>query len=317
MSDLGSRRHRRLRGYGSPVRSVGPLRQGRVGPVRTLARHAVNSSHELIIANFDRTPMPQEGGTHFSPIAAYDPHTDRFLVMDVARFHYPPWWATTEMLFKGMNTFDMTAGKNVAILLFRANPRHYRGLGRLFPRERYGRPWFRLTSHCCPWRPSRATLFWPPSGSPCSSPVPMVSPSPAEVGGAGSPEMASRTCSSSKGALLVALIWHDGFRDLYFYAPPGGQDQQVWVTRLAADSATTSKPPSVPTRSLAVLPQRLCPSRGAAGAVESPGHRHDAGKRRRPGDVLGGLHDLHSPVPARGRATALEEDWPLAFWWPN
>jgi hypothetical protein len=92
---------------------------GGLDEFRRLARQAVNSTDTFIIASFDRTPLPQEGGTHFSPLAAYNESTDRFLVMDVARFHYPPWWVTAEALFKGMSTLDATAGKNRGFLIIK------------------------------------------------------------------------------------------------------------------------------------------------------------------------------------------------------
>jgi Phytochelatin synthase len=32
----------------------------------------------------------QEQGGHISPLAAYDAETDRFLILDVSRYKYPP-----------------------------------------------------------------------------------------------------------------------------------------------------------------------------------------------------------------------------------
>ncbi len=51
-------------------------------------------------------------GAHWSPLAAYHEGTDRFLVLDVARFRYPPYWATAADLFKAMNTTDLDSGKS-------------------------------------------------------------------------------------------------------------------------------------------------------------------------------------------------------------
>ena len=45
-------------------------------------------------------------------MAAYHEGTDRFLVLDVARFRYPPYWAKAEDLFKAMNTTDLDSGKS-------------------------------------------------------------------------------------------------------------------------------------------------------------------------------------------------------------
>ena len=48
---------------------------------------------------------------HFSPLAAYHSGTDRVLIMDVARFKYPPHWITLEQLQTAMNSEDPTTKK--------------------------------------------------------------------------------------------------------------------------------------------------------------------------------------------------------------
>ena len=50
--------------------------------------------------------MGQEKGGHISPLAAYDIESDRFLILDVARYKYPPVWVTTADLFAAMKTTD-------------------------------------------------------------------------------------------------------------------------------------------------------------------------------------------------------------------
>lgn len=87
---------------------------------RRRARKAVASGTEFVILNFHRDPFLQVGGSHFSPLAAYHQQSDRFLVMDVARYRYPPFWLTTESLFQGMNTIDGVSQKTRGYLLIRA-----------------------------------------------------------------------------------------------------------------------------------------------------------------------------------------------------
>ena len=48
----------------------------------------------------------QEIGGHISPLAAYDDESDRFLILDVARYKYPPVWVKASDLFDAMNTPD-------------------------------------------------------------------------------------------------------------------------------------------------------------------------------------------------------------------
>ena len=59
-----------------------------------------------MIVNYLRGAIGQERGGHISPLAAYDADTDRFLILDVSRYKYPPVWVATEDLFTAMNTTD-------------------------------------------------------------------------------------------------------------------------------------------------------------------------------------------------------------------
>ena len=47
---------------------------------------------------------------HFSPLAAWHPGRDLVLIIDVARFKYPPHWAPVERLFSAMQAVDPTSG---------------------------------------------------------------------------------------------------------------------------------------------------------------------------------------------------------------
>ena len=47
----------------------------------------------ILVSTFSRAPLGQTGDGHYSPIAGYDAETDHVLVLDVARFKYPPWCA--------------------------------------------------------------------------------------------------------------------------------------------------------------------------------------------------------------------------------
>jgi hypothetical protein len=64
-----------------------------------------------LVANYSRKPIGQVGGGHVSPIAAYDEDTDRALVLDVAKYKYPPVWMTIEDLRKAMSAIDSGSNK--------------------------------------------------------------------------------------------------------------------------------------------------------------------------------------------------------------
>jgi hypothetical protein len=73
---------------------------------RKAARAALGEKHRFVIVNYLRKAMGQEKGGHISPLAAYDSQSDRFLILDVARYKYPPVWVLASDLFTAMNTVD-------------------------------------------------------------------------------------------------------------------------------------------------------------------------------------------------------------------
>jgi hypothetical protein len=52
------------------------------------------------------------GDGHFSPVAGYHKDRDLLLVLDVARFKYPPYWVHTKDLWDAMAITDGTTGKS-------------------------------------------------------------------------------------------------------------------------------------------------------------------------------------------------------------
>jgi hypothetical protein len=73
---------------------------------RSSARDALAAKDHYVIVNYLRKTIGQEIGGHISPLAAYDDKSDRFLILDVARYKYPPVWVKTADLFAAMNTPD-------------------------------------------------------------------------------------------------------------------------------------------------------------------------------------------------------------------
>ena len=50
----------------------------------------------VVIASYDRAGLDQTGSGHFSPIGGYHAARDLVLILDVARFKYPPHWFSAE-----------------------------------------------------------------------------------------------------------------------------------------------------------------------------------------------------------------------------
>ncbi len=65
----------------------------------------------FVIANYDRATLGQSGTGHFSPLAAVHVASDRVLVLDVARFKYPPHWVDIATLWRAMTSVDGDSGK--------------------------------------------------------------------------------------------------------------------------------------------------------------------------------------------------------------
>jgi hypothetical protein len=73
---------------------------------RRLASEALDAGGRYVIVNYLRMAIGQEKFGHISPLAAYDADSDRFLILDVSRYKYPPVWVETSALFAAMNTTD-------------------------------------------------------------------------------------------------------------------------------------------------------------------------------------------------------------------
>jgi hypothetical protein len=61
---------------------------------RKAAGEYLATKNHFVIVNYLRKSMGQKIGGHISPLAAYDAKADRFLILDVARYKYPPVWVT-------------------------------------------------------------------------------------------------------------------------------------------------------------------------------------------------------------------------------
>ncbi|MGA1132700.1 MAG: phytochelatin synthase family protein [Prochlorotrichaceae cyanobacterium] len=72
-----------------------------------------------VLINYLRKTIGQERGGHISPIAAYHAESDRFLVLDVSRYKYPPVWVKAEELWQATNTIDSVSGETRGILLIK------------------------------------------------------------------------------------------------------------------------------------------------------------------------------------------------------
>ncbi len=77
---------------------------------RKLAVSELRGSDRFVLVNYLRSGIGQSATGHISPLAAYDRDSDRFLILDVSRYKYPPVWVEAQSLFAAMNTADKDNG---------------------------------------------------------------------------------------------------------------------------------------------------------------------------------------------------------------
>jgi glutathione gamma-glutamylcysteinyltransferase len=76
----------------------------------------------FVICNFSRKALQQTGDGHFSPIGGYHETTDSVLILDVARFKYPPYWVPVEALWASMQSVDGKTGLPRGYFVVAADP---------------------------------------------------------------------------------------------------------------------------------------------------------------------------------------------------
>uniref|UniRef100_A0A061RJX9 glutathione gamma-glutamylcysteinyltransferase n=1 Tax=Tetraselmis sp. GSL018 TaxID=582737 RepID=A0A061RJX9_9CHLO len=73
----------------------------------------------FLVATYSRKELNQIGDGHFSPIAGYHAESDMVLILDVARFKYPPHWVPASVLHAAMAHRDKTTGNPRGLLVVR------------------------------------------------------------------------------------------------------------------------------------------------------------------------------------------------------
>uniref|UniRef100_A0A5B7AP31 glutathione gamma-glutamylcysteinyltransferase n=1 Tax=Davidia involucrata TaxID=16924 RepID=A0A5B7AP31_DAVIN len=70
-----------------------------------------------VISSYHRGTLKQTGDGHFSPIGGYHAGKDMVLILDVARFKYPPHWVPLTLLWEAMDTIDGATGLRRGFML--------------------------------------------------------------------------------------------------------------------------------------------------------------------------------------------------------
>jgi len=88
-----------VRAYQAPHTSIEEFREH----VRAAS---TDGNGSVLIVNYSRRVVGQTGDGHFSPIGGYHLATDHILLLDTARFKYPPHWLPLELMFEAMRELD-------------------------------------------------------------------------------------------------------------------------------------------------------------------------------------------------------------------
>lgn len=88
---------------------------------RKIVSENLKQPNNFVIVNYLRKAINQESGGHISALAAYNEKADRFLILDVSRYKYPPVWVKTKDLWKAMATKISVSQKTRGFVLVSRN----------------------------------------------------------------------------------------------------------------------------------------------------------------------------------------------------
>ncbi|KAI3864849.1 hypothetical protein MKX03_006088 [Papaver bracteatum] len=76
-----------------------------------------SSEDFYVVTSYNRRTFKQTGTGHFSPIGGYHAGRNLALILDTARFKYPPHWVPETLLWEAMNTIDKATGNHRGFML--------------------------------------------------------------------------------------------------------------------------------------------------------------------------------------------------------
>lgn len=91
--------------------------QSTIDDFRKYVMECASSDNCHVISSYHRGAFRQTGTGHFSPIGGYHSGKDMALILDVARFKYPPHWVPLPLLWEAMNTVDEATGQHRGFMM--------------------------------------------------------------------------------------------------------------------------------------------------------------------------------------------------------
>jgi hypothetical protein len=90
--------------------------------LRALLKKALGDDGQFVLANYYRATLGQVGGGHWSALAAYDAQSDSVLILDVAKYKYPPSWVSISLLQQAIATIDTVSNKARGLVIVSSQP---------------------------------------------------------------------------------------------------------------------------------------------------------------------------------------------------
>lgn len=84
---------------------------------RDLVRDTTRRPDRFVLLNFRRSEIGEEGGGHWSPLAAFDARSDSALLLDVARYKYPAVWVPITQLYAASQAVDSVSHLSRGVLI--------------------------------------------------------------------------------------------------------------------------------------------------------------------------------------------------------
>ena len=92
---------------------------------RTAIIAGSRQSKFYIVVNNSRKVLGQSGDGHFSPIAGYHSKSDMCLILDVARFKYPAYWCSVQLLYEAIKKEDPVSLKTRGFVCVSRSIKHF------------------------------------------------------------------------------------------------------------------------------------------------------------------------------------------------
>ncbi|KAH9603077.1 hypothetical protein KSS87_009455 [Heliosperma pusillum] len=92
-------------------------KESSISEFRNQIKACTKSDDYHIVSSYHRGLLKQTGTGHFSPLGGYHAERDMVLILDVARFKYPPHWIPLTLLWDAMDTVDAATGEHRGYML--------------------------------------------------------------------------------------------------------------------------------------------------------------------------------------------------------